>query len=67
MAITEFDIKILEMLKPIDITEYLDYLTVYIRNGETKTNDDRGKQRKLSSVRSMYNYFFLMDLWHRNQ
>ena len=66
MAITEFDIKILEMLKPIDITEYLDYLTVYNRNGETITNDDRGKQRKLSSVRSMYNYFFRTELIEKN-
>ena len=65
--ITEYSIEILEMLKPIDITEYLDYLTVYINNdGETITNDDRGKQRKLSAVRSMYNYFFRTEVIEKN-
>ena len=48
------------------ILRYLDYLTVYIRNGETITNDDRGKQRKLSSIRSMYNYFFRTELIEKN-
>ena len=29
--IEEFDIRILDMLKPMDITEYLDYLTYYVK------------------------------------
>ena len=48
--ITDFDISILEMIKPIDITEYLDYLTYYVKDDEEVTNDERGKQRKLASL-----------------
>ncbi len=64
--IEEFDIRILDMLKPMDITEYLDYLTYYVKDGETITNDERGKQRKLSSLRSMYNYFYRTEMIEKN-
>ena len=64
--ITEYDISILEMVKPIDITEYLDYLTYYMKDDEEVTNDERGKQRKLASLRSMYNYFFRAEMIEKN-
>ena len=56
--ITQFTIDILEMIKPIDIIEYLDYLSYYEKEEEAITNEERGKQRKLASLRSMYNFFF---------
>ena len=64
--ITEFDISILDMIKPIDITEYLDYLSYYTKDDEEFTNDERGKQRKLSSLRSMYNYFYRSERIEKN-
>ncbi len=64
--ITEYDIDILEMIKPIDITEYMDYLSFYIKDGEEFTNDERGKQRKLASLRSMYNYFYRSEKIEKN-
>ncbi|MBR5406532.1 MAG: tyrosine-type recombinase/integrase [Lachnospiraceae bacterium] len=64
--ITEFDVSILDMIKPIDITEYMDYLSYYIKDGEEYTNDERGKQRKLASLRSMYNYFFRTEKIEKN-
>ncbi|MBQ7588781.1 MAG: tyrosine-type recombinase/integrase [Lachnospiraceae bacterium] len=64
--ITDYDISILEMVKPVDITEYLDYLSYYTKDDEEITNDERGKQRKLASLRSMYNYFFRAEMIEKN-
>lgn len=65
--ITEFDISILEEVKALDIVEYMDHLSYYENSeGEAVTNDERGKQRKLASLRSMYNYFFKMELIEKN-
>ncbi len=64
--ITDIPIDILDMIKPIDIAEYMDYLTYYIKEGEEYTNDERGKQRKLSSLRSMYKYFFKTEQIEKN-
>ncbi len=66
MEITDFTIDILDMIKPIDITEYMDHLTYYIKDGEEFTNDERGKQRKLASLRSMYKYFFRTEQIEKN-
>ena len=64
--IPDYDISILEMVKPVDITEYLDYLSYYTKDDEEITNDERGKQRKLASLRSMYNYFFRAEMIEKN-
>lgn len=65
--VKDFKLDILESLKPIDIIEYLDYLTYYEKNDkEAVTNDERGKQRKLASLRSMYNFFFRNELIEKN-
>lgn len=66
IPITDIDIEILDMIKPIDITEYMDYLSYYIKDGEEFTNDERGKQRKLASLRSMYNYFYRTERIEKN-
>ena len=64
--ITDYDIDVLEMIKPIDILEYLDYLTFYIKDGEEYTNDETGKQRKFSALKSMYNFFCRMEIIEKN-
>ena len=45
------------MIKSFDIEEYLDYLKFYEKDGKQYTNDERAVKRKLSALRSMYNYF----------
>ena len=46
-------------LEAEDIEEYLEYLSYYVKDDGTEyTNDERGKRRKLASLRSFYNYFF---------
>lgn len=57
MDIHDFPFSILNDLKSFDIEEYLDYLKYYEKDGKQYTNDERAIKRKLSALRSMYNYF----------
>ena len=53
----DIGIDVLSQLNAQDIEEYLDYLKYYVKNGHEYTNDERAIKRKLSALRSMYNYF----------
>ncbi len=66
IPVTEFKLEILDMLHPIDILEYLDYLSYYEKDNEQITNEERGKQRKLASLRSFYNFFFKNEMIEKN-
>lgn len=66
MEIQDFPLELLEDLKAIDINEYMDYLSYYIKDNVVFTNDERGKQRKLASLRSMYNYFCQTERIEKN-
>ncbi len=67
MEITDFKIDILEMLTRQDIEEFLNYITYYVKeDGRELTNDERGKARKLSALKSMYNYFFQCEKITKN-
>lgn len=41
-----------------DIETYLDYLTVYNRNDKLLQDDEAAKERKLSSLRTLFRYLF---------
>ncbi len=58
MEIHEFPIDILNQVTRQDIEEYLSYISYYEKDGKEITNTERGKARKLSSLRSFYNYYF---------
>ena len=64
--ITEFELKWLDEVTSLDITEYLDYLSYYTKDNDAITNDERGKQRKLASLRSFYKFFFNHELIQKN-
>lgn len=66
MDITEFSLSLLDMLTREDIEEYMEYLTYYEKDGKVYTNDERGKKRKLASLRSFYSYFFEAELIQKN-
>lgn len=66
MEITEIPLSFLDMLKPVDIEEYLDYLKYYIKDGVEHTNDERGKARKLASLKTFYNYFYKKEFIEKN-
>lgn len=66
MEITEFPITILDDLTRMDIEEYLEYMSLYQKDGKEITNAERGKSRKLAALRSFYNYFFQSELIKTN-
>lgn len=66
MEIKDIPFDILEQLTRMDIEEFLEYLSLYQKDGKDITNDERGKERKLSSIRSFYNYFFENEFIEKN-
>ncbi len=56
-AIKDFTLEDLNVLEPVDIEEYLEYLKFYTYEGKEYSNDERGIHRKLSSLRKFYLYF----------
>lgn len=55
---TDIKLSDLEKICASDIEEYLEYLKVYrTKDGTLHKNDERGLHRKLSALRSFYNYF----------
>ena len=66
MDIVDFPMSILDEVGREDVEEYMEYLSLYVRDGQEITNDERGKARKLASLRSFYNYFFSNELIGNN-
>lgn len=66
MEIVDFPISILDKLTRMDIEEYLEYITLYQKDGKDISNEERGKSRKLASLRSFYNYFFQNEMIEKN-
>jgi site-specific recombinase XerD len=64
--IISYPVSVLDMVTRIDIEEYLDYMSLYHKEGKDITNDERGKARKLSSLRSFYNYYFENEIIEKN-
>ncbi len=58
-SIKDIPISLLSELTAQDIEEYLEYLKVYTdTDGHIITNNERGIKRKISSLRSFYNYLY---------
>jgi len=64
--ITEYTLDILEHITRQDIEDYLNYITYYIKEDKEFTNDERGKARKLSALKSLYNYFYQSEKIEHN-
>lgn len=64
--IEKYKITLLDEISRLDIEEYLEYLTLYEKDGREITNDERGKARKLASLRSFYNYFYQNEMIENN-
>ena len=62
MNIEEFPVSLLDQITREDIEEYMDYITYYIKDGKEYTNNERGKKRKLSALKSFYNYYFCAEI-----
>lgn len=66
MEIRDFPLSILDSIKREDIEEYLEYVAYYQKDNRKITNEERGKSRKLASLRSFYNYFYQSELIEKN-
>lgn len=66
MEIKDYPLSLLDQLTRMDIIEYLEYVTLYQKDGKDVTNDERGKSRKLASLRSFYNYFYQNEMIEKN-
>lgn len=66
MEIRDFPLTLLDQLTPMDIEEYLFHLKYYEKDGVAHTNDERGIKRKLSSLRTLYRYFYKNELIQTN-
>lgn len=66
MEIIDFPLSILDMVGREDIEEYMEYLELYTKDTQEITNNERGKSRKLASLRSFYKYFFRNELIQTN-
>jgi site-specific recombinase XerD len=63
------DIKLsdLDMLQPVDIEEYLEYLKYYEdAEGVVHTNNERGLHRKLAALRSFFSYYYKREQLKNN-
>lgn len=57
-TIKELDINDLKKISSTHIDRFLSYLTTYELNGKLLTNGERGKSRKLSTIRTFFKYFY---------
>ena len=64
--IVDFPLSIMDEIGKEDIEEYMEYLSLYVRDGQEITNNERGKARKLAALRSFYNYYFCSELIKSN-
>lgn len=65
--IRDIQLSDLDKITKIDIENYMDYLSLYVsEDGLTHTNDERGKARKLSALKGLYNYFYEGELIKNN-
>jgi len=66
IAVRDFPITLLDELKVGDIEEYLSYLRIYEKDGVAYSNNEKGIKRKLSSLRSMYNFMYRTERINSN-
>lgn len=68
--ILDYPLEILDKVKREDIEDYLEYLSLYSKESDEVetdvTNEERGKSRKLASLRSFYNYFYRNEMIQTN-
>lgn len=58
----EITLQDIDSIKAQNIEQYLSYLSYYELDGKQYSNDEKGKARKLASLRSFFKYLFNHDL-----
>ena len=65
-AIVDISVDNLNSLKTRDIELFINYLSYYEFNGKTRTNTEKGKSRKLATLRSFFKYLYNHDILKEN-
>lgn len=60
--IPDIKLEVLDQIKAVDIEEYLEYLSYYVSGDKERINTEKGKKRKLVSLRSFYNYYYRKEM-----
>lgn len=66
IKIKDYPLSLLDEIGREDIEEYMEYLSLYTKDGVEYTNDERGKRRKMASLRTFFGYFFNNELIRDN-
>ena len=56
--ISDIQIDDLMIITPTDIERYIEYLSYYFKDETEHKNHERGKSRKIASLRTFYNYYY---------
>jgi len=65
-TIDQFKARDLEKLEPVDIEEYLSFLTYYEKDGQVFQNHAEGKARKLATLNTFFGYFHKKEMIQKN-
>ncbi|MBE5742239.1 MAG: integrase [Clostridiales bacterium] len=61
IKVEDMTLEVLDSLSSFDIERFLNYLSHYKINGKSHSCDERGKARKLATIRALCKYFFSRD------
>ena len=59
-------VSILDDIQPVDIEEYLSFLTYYEKDGQIYQNHEEGKARKLATLNTFFGYFHKKEMIQKN-
>ena len=59
-------VSILDDIQPVDIEEYLSFLTYYERDGQLYRNHEEGKARKLATLNTFFGYYHKKGMIEKN-
>ncbi|MBS6395658.1 MAG: tyrosine-type recombinase/integrase [Clostridiales bacterium] len=59
-------ISVLDHIQPVDIEEYMSFLTYYEKDGQLFINHEEGKARKLATLNTFFGYFHKKEMIQKN-
>ncbi len=66
IEITNFPLSILDEITRRDIIQFLEYVSLYEKDGKERMNDEKSRARKLSTLKSFYRYFYTNEIIKTN-
>lgn len=66
IPIVEYSLPLLDEITRTDIVRFLEYISLYEKDGKERMNDERSRARKLSTLKSFYRYFYSNELIKNN-